>query len=419
MKILFITSLFPNRDNTVLGKFNLHRALALKKLGCKIKVIAPIGLTPPLQLFSSGSKVSNILGFIKKGVSIPKYEEISDIDVSHPKWFWPPKSRFWKYESEIMHQFIRHNVASTISSFNPDLIILSWLNPYGTYSKYLKKFSIPIILLTEGSDVLIHPIQYKGIEKIEKIIEENVDATIFVSENSFNNSNQYLSLSRSTILYNGYDKEIFKYAGETKKDSEKINLISVGRHSRIKGYDILLNAMKHLNKNITLTMCGAGELSEEYKKFIADNNLNERVKLTGELNPNEIKKELEKSDIYCQPSRSEGFPSAPLEAMACGLPVVATKVGGMPELIHEGFNGYLSEPESVSSMVETLEKAAQKEWDRKLIAEWTKVNYGWDRWANKLLQIYKKLLSSDNPEVSFGIADDKLAIQKGIMFISK
>src|SRR5262249_32595385 len=129
---------------------------------------------------------------------------------------------------------------------------------------------------------------------------------------------------------------------------------TVGHVRRIKGFDVLIRAAIAVHqKDPQALFLIAGENHEpkhyaELEALLAETGNKARVRLVG--NVDDVPAFLGLSDIFCLPSRSEGLSNALLEAMACGLPSVATRVGGNPELIEDGRNGYLVESEDSGRM---------------------------------------------------------------------
>lgn len=133
-------------------------------------------------------------------------------------------------------------------------------------------------------------------------------------------------------------------------------------HGRVKGLDVLLQAIALLAPRfpgLRLLQIGSWGSAQ-------DRSESERLKqLTGELgiadrvvwlgHRNDVNRLLQAADVYCQPSRSEGLPLAVLEAMNAGLPVVASRVGGIPEAVKDGETGLLTEPESPARLADALQ----------------------------------------------------------------
>ena len=391
MKILFLTQRFPNSWQTINGIFNLSRAKALRKLGNNIEVIAPIGLTPPERLLFPYPKFGRIFQHIKQRLAIPCEEEIGGFRVYHPRWFWLPRRWFWKYEVDLIHFFVGKSTKKIISKFCPDAIITSCIHPFGTYSKYIQKYiNMPILGIPEGSEVLTYPDLYPGWNSIKRTINKNCDIIISVSNSMRNTLTNKRNLKNVVVINNGYDKELFYYTTKKINNKNDVVIVSVGYFGHVKGHDILLNAMKLLDDNFHLILIGEGGLYEKYLKFIVENNLNNRIKMIGRIDHSQLKYYLDKADIFCMPSRFEGLPAAPLEAMACGIPVVATNAGELPNIIINGFNGYLCENDSPKLLAKSIEKAAREQWDYANIAKWAEENYSWKRWAERITEIVKE-----------------------------
>ncbi|GAF94405.1 unnamed protein product, partial [marine sediment metagenome] len=167
IKVLFLVSNFPNLNEKASGLFNLARALSLKKLGCEVKVLTPVGFTPSEKFVFPIPKIKKIIKYIRRQNFIPKFDRIEHFDVYYLKWGWLPRKYFWYSEVNLFHFFAGKRIYKVIKNYAPDVIITSWLHPYGTFAKYIKrKFDIPIISILEGSDILLYPYKFRGINKI-------------------------------------------------------------------------------------------------------------------------------------------------------------------------------------------------------------------------------------------------------------
>jgi glycosyltransferase involved in cell wall biosynthesis len=149
------------------------------------------------------------------------------------------------------------------------------------------------------------------------------------------------------IIYNGVDTELFKPI-KTKRISEKLNLISIGNINREKGLEYLFQAIKQLQKEVLLTIVGDGPLLNKYKKEYPF------VSFIGRIPHHKLPKIINQHDVFIHPSYVESFPSVVLEAMACGKPVIATKVYGIPEMITNKINGILVPPKNHKSIKKAI-----------------------------------------------------------------
>lgn len=386
MKILYVTSLFPNTLNPHKGIFNLSRVKALRKLGHEIKVISPIGLTPPNRYLFPCVRFNSIRDYCGPLKRIPFFEVLEQFEIFHPKWYWLPRKWFWKYEVNLLHLFTGRKIRKILDDFEPDVIIGAWIHPFGTIAKYIKKrFNIPFFAIAEGSDLLVYPKMFKGINSIIDIINNNIEKVIFVSQNMREKVVKKYNVKNSVIIQNGYDNELFYYNNfKAKRNGEKYKIISVGNLEPIKGYDLLLKAVKNLDNNFHLTIVGDGTLRNEYEEYVRVNTLQDIVTFTGYISHQELKYFYDKSDLFVLPSISESFGIVVLEAMACGLPVVANDVGEVRNIIRDGFNGFFVDQKSVASLRENILKAMNRSWNNLEIAQWIKDKYSWIKWAKNI-----------------------------------
>lgn len=128
-------------------------------------------------------------------------------------------------------------------------------------------------------------------------------------------------------------------------DETNITLLFIGGLTKIKGIDILLEAFKLVSsktESISLKIIGDGPMREFCEDFIDKNNLD--IKLLGVFNHERTLKEISSSDIVILASRTEGYPRVILEAFEFGKPVIATNIGGVPQLLKNGENGILVDP---------------------------------------------------------------------------
>lgn len=168
------------------------------------------------------------------------------------------------------------------------------------------------------------------------------------------------------ILRNAVDTERFKPSKNRRLRhnygiKESINLILfVGYLDTFKGIFDLIPAFYEItkeNKNVTLMMVGTGPKKEELKKKVSKLKLNDFVIFTGNISPESMHKYYQLADIFVLPSHTDagGPPLVFIEAMACGLPVIGTNVGGIPEGIENGINGFIVPPKNVDELAEKLE----------------------------------------------------------------
>lgn len=154
-------------------------------------------------------------------------------------------------------------------------------------------------------------------------------------------------------INNGID--IQKFAPEASKMDGDITFINVGTLYYIKNHKYLIECFSEVHKanpKTKLIIVGDGELREGLDGLIRKLNLENAVLLVG--NQNDVAPYLKCSDIYVSSSLVEGLPLSILEGMACGLPVIANKVGGIPDIVNEGENGLLVELNDRKAFIEAM-----------------------------------------------------------------
>ena len=136
-------------------------------------------------------------------------------------------------------------------------------------------------------------------------------------------------------------------------------LLSIGRLTGQKGFDILLHAVALLRQRAVqfeLTIVGEGPQRAELESLTQELDLQESVRLAGSCSEGACLGLMHSATVFVLASRTEGTPVVCMEAMATGVPVVATAVGGIPEIIEHGVNGILIPPESPTDVADAIEK---------------------------------------------------------------
>lgn len=191
------------------------------------------------------------------------------------------------------------------------------------------------------------------------------DRLIAVSEcvkNSFL-QNFPIDQNKIRVIYNGIsadtlhkNKESYLLGKKTKKSEECVNVIYMGRLEKVKGIDILIEAFSQLineQTHMKLYLLGDGNARDEFEELVHQKGIEKSVSFEGfQL---EKEKYLQKSDVFVYPSRcQEAFGISIIEAMSCGLICIASKVGGIPEILCDGENGYLFPNEDVTILKQKL-----------------------------------------------------------------
>jgi glycosyltransferase involved in cell wall biosynthesis len=201
--------------------------------------------------------------------------------------------------------------------------------------------------------------------------------------------------NKCVIIPSGVDLKKFNTVNKHKGSDEIRDLLFVGRLSKQKNLDMLLSAFKLLQKEceLTLHIVGDGERRKMIQQRIAKENLR-NVILHGRVSDEELRNLYQKSDIFVLPSLYESFPLVLLEAMASGLPIVASDIPGIRSVV--GGCGILVKPtpENFASAIAKLIKneSLREELIRK--GKEKVKSYDWDVIAKRTLKVYYSVLSN-------------------------
>ncbi len=223
-------------------------------------------------------------------------------------------------------------------------------------------------------------------------------------------TNKGLPADKVRCIYNGIDTEKFIQPGISRKsmrqhlgiNGDKAKVIgTVGRLTPVKGHEYLVNAFAELSKKyeqLYLVIWGEGEQRERLEQVIEQKKLTDRVMLPGFSD--DISSCLHALDVFVMSSLSEGHPLALLEAMAAGLPVVATAVGGIPEIITSKKEGLLIAAKDTAELITAIDtqlnaSSQEKIENAKALQLKVKELYSINKMVDKTAGYYAKILQSE------------------------
>lgn len=328
MKILVIPSWYPPNG----GRFFKFQAEALAKLGHDVDVLI-------LEEKGLSKKVNT------------KIESVNSILVNEirARYYRIPKLNSLNVELYIRKY--KKMLLKYLETNLPDVIHVqssAWAGI--VVSEISFKFNIPYVV-SEQKSIFFH-------EKFpfNNIIESRIASAFDKASGIIANSGKMkIALSKYSkneivIIPNLVDVDIFKLSKN--KKNKNFTFITVGNLIPVKGYDILIKAfseiLKH-NDDVFLSIVGKGKESDSLMKLSKDYGIEKFIDFKGYKTKEELVLEYNNSTAYISSSRMETFGMTLIEAMSCGLPVVATKSGGPNDIVNET-NGYLAEVENASSL---------------------------------------------------------------------
>jgi len=181
-------------------------------------------------------------------------------------------------------------------------------------------------------------------------------------------------------------------------EKTRSRVVMVGRLSWEKGHNYLIKAWPEVLRNIPdakLVLVGEGDKRSEIENILRDLNIEDSVRLTGNLPHKQVLVEIKKSEIFVCPSLAEGLGNVFIEAQACGVPPIGTNVGGIPDIIVNGENGLLIKSENAKAISEAIIKLLS---DKNMVARFSKKGletvqkFSWPVIMEKVDMIYQDLL---------------------------
>lgn len=359
MKILVLTSTFPRWNDDVRPPFVYDLSRGLQKQGFDVFVLAPHCQGAKKFEIMDGMKVYRFTYFYPA-----KYQKIAYGPGVVPNL---KSSILARIELPIFFLSELFNAMKIIRREKIDIINSHWLIPHGIVGVICKKvFRIPNVAIAHGSDVNIST--HSRI--LKKLCSAVIDGSDKVTVNSSYIKKIVLginskSVDKIDIIPMGVDNSIFdvhNLSNLKEAYNAKYLIFSVGRLIDWKGMDILIMAMPEVIKKIPevkLVIGGSGPKKEALKKLVKDLGLEDKVILTGYLENVDMPKYYASADVFVLPSinlngQTEALGVVLLEAMASGCPVIGSNVGGVPDIIQDGVNGFLVKEKSPADMANSI-----------------------------------------------------------------
>jgi glycosyltransferase involved in cell wall biosynthesis len=361
-----------------------------------MKITILVGLFPPKWLAGTEIATYNLADHLARrghevhvitshDAGLPELSKENGFYIHRVKW---PKVRFlgvftfWaKIYLEI--RVIKPNISHAQS-------LLSGI-PAMMAKKLLK---IPYVVWGQGSDIYL-PGRFTRMTS--KPILQNADAVLALTEDMKQKMREICDRDIS-VVPNGIELERFEASLGERKEGNTKTIIFVGRLHPVKGVQYLIESMAIVHQKMPdakLVIVGDGPERSRLEGLAEKLNLNSCIRFEGKVPQENIPQLMHQADVFALSSLSESFGIVNLEAMAAGLPIVATKVGGIPDIVEEGVNGYLvnaKNPEEIAERLMILlgndkireEMVAKNREKAKL--------YTWDKVTDTMEKIYFECL---------------------------
>ena len=226
---------------------------------------------------------------------------------------------------------------------------------------------------------------------LKRVLRTASFVTVFTEDQKLEVNRRYdVELEKIKVIPNGVEEKF--YYDKPRKLHIKPRLLFVGRLDIQKNLQLLLNALDGISEQFETTIVGEGSLSSDLKKMAKDLKL-KNVKFVGRKDDKELLNYYKRSDVFVLPSEREGMPLVLLEAMAMGLPIIATNVTGSRDVVKNGKNGYLVPFGNVKSFRSSLLKIKSNESTYKKLSQTSRKmadKYSWEKISGQFEKLYAK-----------------------------
>ncbi|MBI5678081.1 MAG: glycosyltransferase family 4 protein [Planctomycetes bacterium] len=382
--LVVFTELFPEPENPsfVVFFYDLLRSLAPY---FKITVIQPRRWHPFRGYRSKKTKVFHC---------IPSFEGT----VIRPRMlFFPVIDRLWIRSVTFVFAALWFMIKYRNQHF---AISAQMACPSGFAAVILGRlFKKPVLVTVRGSDINEYP-KYPILGNMVKYTLRRACAIVAVSDDLRLKTLRMIGNTPKVItIRNGVDKTTFTPMGKAICRKElglplgKNIVLFVGSLIERKAIFDLLKATILIQKAINhmIIFIGDGELKDNLYREIKKNGLEKEVIIKGNVRHQEITLFMNASDVLCLPSLAEGTPNVILESLCCGLPVIASKVGGIPEVIIDSRLGILVPPGNPDELSLALKEGLQRKWDRDFIVSYSH-RFSWINTAKQYHQLISEIM---------------------------
>ncbi len=395
-RILVFSSLFPSDAQPLAGLFIRERMFRLGKR-------LPVVVISPQPWFPLQSIIRWLWpGYRQLG---KKFEIMNGIEVHRPRFFSLPGT-LRHLDGFSMALFSYLTVRRLRKRFSLNVIDSHFAYPDGYAATRLAKWiKIPVTITLRGTEVPLARIPLRR----RRIIRALRDATrLFAVCRSLQQHAVSLGApaERSVTVSNGIDIEKFHPVDKAQVrktlgiPAEAKVLISVGALIERKGMHRIIRLIPSLRQQypeliylIAGGPSGEGDWQAMLESIVRDLCLGGVVRFLGPVPPEDLHKALSASDVFVLATSNEGWANVFLEAMACGLPVVSTDVGGNSEVVCRSFMGSIVPFDDQGAMLDALANALERTWNRQAIIEYAKDN-AWERRIDQLEAEFRQIVAT-------------------------
>jgi teichuronic acid biosynthesis glycosyltransferase TuaC len=388
LQVLWLTPAYPSEGDPIGGIFHKTEVNALERMGAQVEVVAPVPWVPPM--------LDTFRTKWQQYKQTPEQYHDGGVTIHRPRYLAIPRANHLAMPD---HLVIRNKILR-MGMPKPDLIHAHFSFPLGLCAVHLSRiWGVPSVLTLHGSDVNVYPNINKMTYRRFCSAVTGSTSVLAVSQ-ALADRTKVMSGVRPTVKPVGIDLQAYQSLPSKREARLQLGLpqdaflvLYIGYLLETKGIRELLKALEALRNNgdasITGVFVGGGALQDEIKST--------PHMISAGVQPNtRIPLYLAAADVLILPSYREGLPTVLVEAGAAGTPVIATNVGGIPELLGDD-RGLMVTAKSVGELQQAIRNVRQKKAEAASRAQrlrsYVYEQYDADSNAKKLIQLYEGLLA--------------------------
>ncbi|MBL8521426.1 MAG: glycosyltransferase family 4 protein [Betaproteobacteria bacterium] len=395
LAVVLFSNLFPTPTEPTRGVFNLQLAKALQEF-CDVTVVCPLPWFPRHALFRRFARWYTFAG-------VPARYDVEGVRVESPKYPMIPRIS-GGIQARLVAAAARPVVARLLREGRCDVINAHWLYPDGVAAERIgSALDVTVVPAALGCDINRMMGEPDKRSQIAGMLQRS--PRIVAVSGALTDRIVQIGVPRArvTTIPNGVDIDRFRPLSRT-DCRQRLDIpacakliLFVGRLSEEKGVDTLIDAMERIcatGQPAQLTLVGDGPLRAALSERVDKSGLRERIRFAGSMPHAEVSRWMGACDVFCLPSLREGCPNVINEALASGRPVVASSVGGIPDMVAPHC-GKLVPPADPQRLADALTWALATTWNADELAQ-SMANKSWRTAALRYFELLRE--SAGAPE---------------------
>jgi len=395
IRLLLFSTLYPSAARPLHGIFVETRLRELLKTGnIEVQVVAPVPWFP-----SDDPR----FGVWSRFAATPHHENLNGIEVWHPRYAIPPKVGMSIAPVSLALGAVRTVSRLVRNGFDFDAIDAHYYYPDGVAATILGRwFGKPVVVTARGTDVNLLP-RFAIPRRLIRWSVRRAAASIGVSR-ALTEGLAALGAPRERLftLRNGVDLQRFRPLPKAEcraalgLPADVPLILTVGHLVELKGNHIVIDAVAKLRAEglaVTLAIVGDGEERQRLEAQVAALGLGAAVRFAGAVANPELARWYGSADALVLASSREGWPNVLTESLACGTPVIASKIPSTPEIVRDSVAGILFEPREPVALAQAIRSILSRPADPAAVRVYAE-QFGWDAVSHAQSQLFESVIEN-------------------------